>query len=317
MFVKSFISVAALAVVTGLGASIGSAAITIPTVGVGNAGNANDPLTGNLFGAMANTYRIGTNEVTNTQYTAFLNAVAAADLKGLYSISMPGITRAGEAGSYTYTTVDGRGNMPVTYVSFADSARFCNWLHNGQPTGEQNNSTTEDGAYLLTNAAITNNTITRKAGWQWALPSENEWYKAAYHQPQADGGDTDGYWAYPIGDNAIEPGDANYRYPPPAGPSSLMEVGSFAANYYGTYDMAGNVFEWTEAVFPDSGRGTRGGSFVFSENFIVASRREDAALLNESDDIGFRVVAVPAPGAAALLGLGGLMASRRRRSAAV
>ena len=43
-------------------------AITIPTVPVGNVGNGNDPLTGNLYGGVGYAYRIGTTEVTNAQY---------------------------------------------------------------------------------------------------------------------------------------------------------------------------------------------------------------------------------------------------------
>ncbi len=45
--------------------------------------------------------------------------------------------------------------MPVNFVSFWDGLRFANWLHNGQPTGAQGNSTTEDGAYTLTAGGIT------------------------------------------------------------------------------------------------------------------------------------------------------------------
>ena len=52
-------------------------AVEISTVPVGNAGNLQDD-TG--FGAVAYNYRIGTTEVTNAQYTAFLNARAASDL---------------------------------------------------------------------------------------------------------------------------------------------------------------------------------------------------------------------------------------------
>ena len=39
-------------------------------------------------------------------------------------------------------------------------------------------------------------------GARWFIPSENEWYKAAYHQPAAQGGDGDNYWAYPTGTNS-------------------------------------------------------------------------------------------------------------------
>ncbi|HVZ95197.1 MAG TPA: hypothetical protein VG797_11875, partial [Phycisphaerales bacterium] len=79
MHVKQFVSVAALAVVTSLAASSVLASITIPTVPIGNPGNAADPSTGSLYGSVAATYNIGATEVTNAQYAAFLNAVAATD----------------------------------------------------------------------------------------------------------------------------------------------------------------------------------------------------------------------------------------------
>jgi len=61
-----------------------AAPITIDTVVVGNPGNANDPLTGNLYGGVSKEYKIGTTEVTNAQYAAFLNLKAASDPLALY-----------------------------------------------------------------------------------------------------------------------------------------------------------------------------------------------------------------------------------------
>ena len=69
-------------------------------------------------------------------------------------------------------------NRPVNYVSFWDAARFANWLHNGQPTGPQGPGTTEGGAYH----DVGNQTLFgRNAGAKFFIPTENEWYKAAYH----------------------------------------------------------------------------------------------------------------------------------------
>ena len=123
-------------------------ALTFDAVNIGNPGNPNDS-TG--YGTVATTYAIGKYEVTLNQYSEFLNAVADTDDYGLYNPSMEtdlnikGITRSGSSGSYTYV-VNGDGQRPVTYVSWFDSARFMNWLHNGQPnTGSQTASTTEDG----------------------------------------------------------------------------------------------------------------------------------------------------------------------------
>ena len=166
------------------------AAVVVETALVGDPGN---PNSSNGFGAVTNNYWIGKYEVTLNQYTEFLNAVGATDTYGLYNTSMgtdlnsAGIARSGASGGYTYAVI-GSGNRPVTYVSWYDSARFANWLGNGQQTGGQVAGNTETGAYTLTgNTGL----IARNAGWTYSLPSENEWYKAAYHQPVSLGGDTD------------------------------------------------------------------------------------------------------------------------------
>ena len=155
------------------------AGVVIETVTVGNPGNAGE-LSGDsaggwgldrICGAVGYTYKIGKFEVTGGQYAEFLNAVAATDTYGLYSPSMDGggtgcaITQNGEAGSYTYD-FSGRPSgteaawldRPVNYVSWGDAARFSNWLHNGQPTGAQDLTTTEDGSYYL-NGATSNDDL--------------------------------------------------------------------------------------------------------------------------------------------------------------
>jgi formylglycine-generating enzyme required for sulfatase activity len=308
---KSFISFAALAVASGLAVSTASAQITIPTVPVGDPSNATDPTTG--YGSVAYMYNIGTTEVTNAQYAAFLNAVAAADPFDLYNAdmagSMGGIIRSGSPGSYTYSTVSGRVNNPVNYVSFWDACRFANWLHNGQGSGD-----TETGAYTLTPAGIYANTITRNTGWQWAVTSEDEWYKAAYYQPASAGGDADNYWLYPTSSNTIDFADSN------SNSFDSVPVGSYVANFYGTFDMAGNLAEWNESITGIFGafRGVRGGSYEFIDGSVNDFRRATDPWLGfaPEDDglLGFRVVQIPAPSAAFLVLPGFLAAARRRRA---
>ncbi len=174
-----------------------SATVNIDSVNIGNAGNGADPATGSLYGAVAYEYKIAKNETTVSQYTEFLNAVAATDTYGLYSSNMArsfinGITQNGSSGSYTYSVAAGSGNKPITYVSWFDSARFCNWMHNGQPVGVQDALTTEDGAYTLL-GALSGVGYTVQAGARMWIPSEDEWYKAAYYDPTKNDG-TGGYW---------------------------------------------------------------------------------------------------------------------------
>jgi hypothetical protein len=146
-----------------------SAIVTIDWVTVGDPGNTADWMG---YGAVAHVYRISKYEKTNAQYAEFLNAVARTDTYDLYNADMSsgygGITRSGSSGSYTYAPIAGREAMPVNYVSWYDSLRFVNWLHNGQPTGEQDSTTTEGGAYtMITESYPGGLFITRNAGACW------------------------------------------------------------------------------------------------------------------------------------------------------
>ena len=272
-----------------LACAASASAFTIDTVPVGNIGNTADPAEGSRdipglhFGAVGYAYNIGKYEVTVSQYTEFLNAVAAIDTYGLYdtrlatSLSIAGIARSGASGSYHYSVI-GSPNHPVTYVDFGNASRFVNWLQNGQPTGSQNARTTEDGAYTL-NGKVTASglrTVVRNPDAKWFIPTTDEWYKAAYHQPASQGGDSDDYWEYPMMTNSEPYSDE----PPGATPDNsrvaniekndqvangyddgyalpscraafhdcLTDVGSYTSSpsYYGTFDQGGNVWEWNE-----------------------------------------------------------------------
>ena len=93
--------------------------VTMEMVTVGNAGNAADTMGDpNPAGAVAYEYKIGKYEVTNAQYAAFLNAVAATDANNLYNTSMGsnvrgGITRSGVSPNFTYAVKANMGDKPV------------------------------------------------------------------------------------------------------------------------------------------------------------------------------------------------------------
>ena len=295
-------------------------------VDVLDAGNAEDTLNSGMFpgiGAVDYAYRIGKYEVTNAQYAAFLNAVAATDTNNLYNANMGsdvrgGITRSGASGSYTYVVKAAMGDKPVIYVSWYDAVRFCNWLHNGRPTGVQDGSTTEGGAYTLTGATSIgagDDTIHgangRNTGAKYHLPSYSEWYKAAYHQPAGQGGDTDDYWLFPTQSNAvptlatadatgnINNGNANIaNYNLGADwngeNGNVTTVGSGgpgSASYYGAFDMGGNVWEWNEQIIGEEGRRWLGGGSWFSDSlwYLRSSNTANGDPPFENFRFGFRI----------------------------
>lgn len=163
-----------------------TSAVTIDWVTVGNPGNAADTRANydgiSGYGSVAYVYQISKYEITNAQYVEFLNAIADTDPNELYSTSMGsgfgGITRSGTSGSYSYSAITGRGDLPVNYVSFYDAIRFANWLQNGQPIGPQDIATTEGGAYTITGQGVADNSIIRNEEATIALPTQDEWYKA-------------------------------------------------------------------------------------------------------------------------------------------
>jgi formylglycine-generating enzyme required for sulfatase activity len=295
---------------------------------VGNPGNASDA-TG--FGSVDYIYSISKHEVTNAQYTEFLNAVAAADPHGLYNYvgmgSQPqgGIIRSGSSGSVSYSVkpdakveVEGDSvggvdtyvytyaNKPVVGVSYVNAMRFVNWLENGQPTGAQGPDTTEDGVYSISDGVseVRNPKVT------YFIPSENEWYKAAYYDPTGNGG-AGVYYDYStstdlLPDNnlpSLDTGNSanytgffsrttdNFNYP-------LTDVGAYvlSGSPYGTYDQGGNVKEWNEAVVDPFRRSFRGGSWLTSEFALSANHRFGGlASYGGGLDNSFRVASIPIP----------------------
>lgn len=320
--------------------NLGDGLTSLEFVPVGNAGNTPDN-TG--YGTVNYRYNMGKFEVTAGQYTEFLNKVAVFDSYGLYNPLMwtdstygCKIQRSNTPGSYVYTVAADYANRPVNYISWGDAARFANWLTNGQPTGSQGQTTTENGSYAL-NGAISDSALrsiirkTPEQGGRYYIPSEDEWYKAAYNRADDPLGTSQDYWDYPTGTNAMpsnflaNPDQGNnanyYNYGLSIGsPYYRTVVGDFenSESSWGTFDQGGNVWEWTEAIVQGQ-RLIRGGGFYGSDsNSYYYQLRADYryAYLGASTEYfyyGFRVSQVPEPATICMLAIGSLAFIRRKK----
>ena len=311
------------------------AQVTLDMVTVGDPGNTADDTT---YGAVATSFQIMKYEWTNSQYTDFLNSVAATDTYSLYNADMginarSGITQSGSSGSYTYAVKTDMGDKPVNYVDWFAAARVSNWLMNGGTSS----SSTETGAYTLS-GSTSGNAPAVNSNATFYVPTEDQWYKAAYYK----GGSTNaGYWDYAtqsdsvptavtagstgIGSSGSTGNFANYNDAADwnSQNGNVTTVGTNGgASAYGAFDMSGNVDEWNDLTgAAGSSRGLRGGLWYYDASALSSSYRRTYDPSVENGGIAFRLaspVAVPEP-STWVMGLAGLACGgwqmwRRRRA---
>ncbi|MBI4326959.1 MAG: SUMF1/EgtB/PvdO family nonheme iron enzyme [Chloroflexi bacterium] len=262
---------------------------------VGEPGNPKDTQWNTARGAVSYVYEISKYKVRNSEYAAFLNAKAKSDPNSLWDGGGE-ILREGEDGSYTYTVLEGRENRPVRWVAAVDAMRMANWLSNG---GTEE-SDTETGSYTFTGYDVVSK---RNPNADYFLPSNDEWYKAAYYDPNKNGAGAGGYWQYPV--KTDDPAKLVAELPP-GGPFSVnfnsvnsadggtTDVGAYtaASSYYGTFDQAGNTWEWNEPQDPATKVTSRmSGSWANAINRLSANTIASNGINNsgQSEHQGFRL----------------------------
>lgn len=243
--------------------------------------NISDSLTG--YGSVSYVYEIDQYEITNSQWSVFVSAVGAP---------------TGNDDAYNSSSFFTNANQPVNNVSWYEAAQYCNWRTSGNKLL---------GAYIFNNgffSSIDRESAIGTYGTIYVIPTLNEWYKAAYYSIA-----NSCYFLFANGsNNPPDTSQTNYNtYTAP------WDVGSGTIEQNGTYDMMGNVWEWTETYvgLGNANRGIRGGSYnkpfvlpsppppsnltdyiVDPTGYINICSRRYAGLAphKELPDIGFRIV---------------------------
>ena len=287
--------------------------LAIDLLPIEHPGNPVDSTSG--LGSVAESFRLGSTEVTNAQYTLFLNAVdpTGSNPNFVYDTNMGTSLRGGinfdaaAPDGRKYTTKTYFADRPVNYVSFLDVARFLNWLENGTPS---DGSGTETGAYTIGVGSFP----TPNPSSRFALPDEDQWYKAAYYDPLAPGTT---YYSYPTSSSGI-PTRAVCDSMSPDPPGNITNPGLTTANYFddcewggvpasegnvsrvatagatspfGAFDMGGNVNEWVALQVGNEYR-VRGGAW---DDGTLPLRKNQMNPESEPpaigrDDLGFRII---------------------------
>lgn len=294
-----------------------------------------DGVRGATFGVGANQFAIefvtigdAGNLPDNTGNPNSVGGVAYEYRIGKYEISEQMIEKANALGGLGIDK-DARGpNKPATRVSWNEAARFVNWLNTSKGFAPAYQFALQPGdvGYSKDAHAIEwSPGVYRNPLARFFLPNTDEWYKAAYYDPNKMGGA--GYWDYPTGsDSPPTPvaggtgaGTAVYDQPSNAEPTDVNNAGGLSP--YGTMAQGGNIIEFEETDFnlvngpTTDARGLRGGYWLTSDLNLRSTNRLSSPPANQQRFYGFRVAAViPEPSTLVLVALAGLgLLCRRTR----
>ena len=276
------------------------------------------PARADTFGSGTNMFSMNSVEISNPgngddlgggggTYSAPYGGVDYIYRIGVTEVPQDWITKATRLGLTNVTAGAWPGSQPAANMTWHEAAAFVNWL---------NTSSGHHAAYDLTYTNSWSMRLWSKAeAWQsggenlyrhkdahYFLPSEDEFYKAAFHK---NDGVTANYWDYATGGNiapiavasGTEAGTVVYNQETALGPAVVDAAGGLSP--YGTRAQTGNLGEMKESAFdglnnfPTESRVRGGGRWNFDVSQLNSSFRVQHDLPTSSSGIGFRVASVP------------------------
>jgi autotransporter-associated beta strand protein len=208
---------------------------------------------------------------------------------------------------------------PAANIDWYEAAAFVNWLNTSSGYQAAYNLTfSGNWSMALWNSAdawtLGGTNLYRHNDAVYFLPSENEWYKAAYYNPAGTN-----YFLYPTGSDTAPTGVASgtnagtavYRQPTAQGPAPVDNAGGFSP--YGTMGQGGNVWEWNETASDGDNnsvtelRSMRGGPWDGPMDYLQSADRGSLSPSNDGSyfGVGFRVASLTLSGNYWAPGVGG------------
>jgi hypothetical protein len=241
-----------------------------------NIGNPNNAVDSTSYGVVGYDYRISQTEVSFEQF------------------------QASGIGALNYWAGVGQ-DAPVVNITWHEAAQYCNWL---------TSSNVNVGAYTIVGGLVTaiNRSYRNTNGVAYVLPTEDEWYKAAYFKGT--------YSDYANGTSDLPTNNVNALYGNGLA-GTVWTVGQGTEEQNGTFNMMGNVFEWLETSADEDltldgspeNMAFRGGATQYaadrlSRYYRVDGIGESTLDISEFDvSVGMRIVAIPEPGTISLMSL--------------
>jgi len=266
------------------------------------------------FGTGANQFTIDFTEIGNPNNSADLNGFGSVGYNyriGTYEISQNQLNLAVASGLSHVTAGAWSGDKPAASMSWYESAAFVNWLNVSTGFQPAYDLTWSGSAWSMTlwtagDPGYDASNQYRNSLAKYFLPSEDEFYKAAFGKI-----DGSGYYLYPTASNtpptAVTSGTASgtavYNQSWPQGPASVYEAGGSSS--YGTMGQGGNIQEWQESSSNGLNNNTgdnrmvRGGYWYGgSSDALDSSTRSSYFPSADYTQLGFRVASsslAPAP----------------------
>ena len=192
-------------------------------------------------------------------------------------------------------------NKPVTGISWNKAARYVNWLNERegqQPAYKFTTGGVNDNIELwaVSDDGYDPNNLFRNSYSKYFIPSEDEWYKAAYYK---SGSTNAGYWLYPTGSDtaptAVVDGTTTGTavYDGQSGPADVTKAGGLSP--YGTMGQGGNTYEYSETARDGNNdsavdsRANRGGYWLNPSDVLQSSYRGGGSVASGGSAIGFRI----------------------------